>query len=84
MNYELDEDAATALRDYIELRMQQPRFSNARSIRNALDRTRLRMAKRLFEDRGRPLSRADLQMMMADDIKASRVFAQGPDGAAPE
>ena len=42
------------------------------------------MANRLFEDRGRPLSRADLQMMTADDIKASRVFAQGPDGAAPE
>ena len=84
MNYELDEGAATAMRDYIKLRMQQPRFSNARSIRNALDRTRLRMANRLSEDRGRPLSRADLQMMMADDIKASRVFAQGPDGAAPE
>ena len=84
MNYELDEGAATAMRDYIKLRMQQPRFSNARSIRNALDRTRLRMANRLFEDRGRPLSRADLQMMTADDIKASRVFAQGPDGAAPE
>ena len=59
--------------------MQQPRFSNARSIRNALDRTRLRMANRLFEAaRPGPLSRADLvQTMTADDIKASRVFAQG-------
>ncbi len=82
MNYELDEGAATALRDYIELRMMQPRFSNARSIRNALDRSRLRMANRLFEDSGRPLSRADLQMMMADDIKASRVFA-GPGRRRP-
>ena len=84
MNYELDEGATAALRDYIKLRMQQPRFSNARSIRNALDRTRLRMANRLFEDRGRPLSRADLQTMTADDIRASRVFAQGSEPAGSE
>ena len=61
MNYKLDAGAAAAMRDYIKLRMQQPRFSNARSIRNALDRSRLRMANRLFEQRGHALTRVDLE-----------------------
>ena len=77
MNYKLDDGAKAAMRDYVRLRMTQPRFSNARSIRNALDRTRLRMANRLFEDRGRRLTREDLETMTGADIKASRVFAGG-------
>ncbi len=77
MNYTLDADAEAAMRAYIELRMTQPRFSNARSIRNALDRTRLRMANRLFETRERPLTRTDLETLTAADIRASRVFAEG-------
>ena len=76
MNYKLDEAGAAAMRDYIKLRMEQPRFSNARSIRNALDRTRLRMANRLFEERGRPLLRVELETMTAEDVRASRVFEQ--------
>src|SRR4051812_19577531 len=55
MQYRLDEAAAAAMQDYIEHRMRQPRFSNARSIRNALDRARLRQANRLFAGRGRAL-----------------------------
>ena len=76
MNYRFDASAAAALREYITLRMQQPRFSNARSIRNGIDRARLRMANRLFAERDRPLSRADLETITAEDIKGSRVFIQ--------
>jgi probable Rubsico expression protein CbbX len=76
MHYRFDTDGTQALRDYIALRMQQPRFSNARSIRNGLDRARLRMANRLFARRDRPLSRLDLETITAEDIRASRVFSQ--------
>jgi probable Rubsico expression protein CbbX len=75
MHYRLDEEAEVALRDYIELRMTQPRFSNARSIRNALDRARLRQANRLFATIGKPLGRSDLETITASDIRASRVFS---------
>src|SRR5258708_1881143 len=75
MNYRFDAEAVAALREYIVRRMEQPRFANARSIRNALDRARLRQANRLFAERGRPLDRMALQTISAADIRASRVFA---------
>ena len=74
MNYRFDPAAADAMRDYVELRMRQPRFANARSIRNALDRARLRQANRLFADRDAPLDRVALQTITVADIRASRVF----------
>jgi probable Rubsico expression protein CbbX len=77
MNYRLDAAAALALRDYIRLRRSQPRFSNARSIRNALDRARLRHANRLFEQRDSALSREALMTIGAEDIRTSRVFSAG-------
>jgi hypothetical protein len=77
MNYQLDHDAAVAMREYISLRRSQPRFSNARSIRNALDRARLRHANRLFEGRGAALSRQALVTIAAQDIRSSRVFSGG-------
>jgi probable Rubsico expression protein CbbX len=77
MHYALDADAAQALREYIALRRGQPRFANARSVRNALDRARLRQAKRLFERRGQPLDADDLTAIRAEDIRASRVFRVG-------
>jgi probable Rubsico expression protein CbbX len=76
MNYRLDEDAVPVMLDYIERRMVQPRFSNARSIRNALDRARLRQANRLFAGRGTPIARLALETITADDILQSRVFTQ--------
>ena len=75
MHYLLSDDAQQILRDYIVRRMSQPRFSNARSIRNALDRSRLRQANRLFADRATPMDRAALQTITGADIRASRVFA---------
>jgi len=77
MQYHLSDAAAAALREYIALRRTQPRFSNARSIRNALDRARLRQANRLFEGRGQPLSPEALSTIEAEDIRASRVFSIG-------
>jgi probable Rubsico expression protein CbbX len=74
MNYRFDVEAMATLRDYIVRRMEQPRFANARSIRNALDRARLRQANRLFAERGL-LDRAALQTITAADIRASRVFS---------
>ena len=74
MQYVLSDDAAAALREYIALRKAQPRFSNARSIRNALDRARLRQANRLFERRAEPLSPQALSTIEPEDFRASRVF----------
>jgi len=76
MHYRFDEAGKAALQEYIVLRMQQPRFSNARSIRNGIDRARLRMANRLFAGRDQPLGRVALETITADDIRMSRVFTQ--------
>jgi len=73
-NYRLDEEAEAAMRDYISRRRQQPHFANARSIRNALDRARLRQANRLFETASGPLDADELSTIRAEDIRASRVF----------
>jgi probable Rubsico expression protein CbbX len=75
MQYRLDSEADQVLLQYIERRIQQPHFANARSVRNALDRARLRQASRLFEKRGGLLSKEDLMTIEAADIRASRVFA---------
>ena len=80
MHYQMDAGAVTALREYIGLRKQQPHFANARSIRNALDRARLRQANRIFESAtqpGKQATREDLSQISADDIRASRVFKGG-------
>ena len=74
-SYHLGEGAAEALQRYIELRIAQPHFANARSVRNALDRARLRQASRLFADRERELTAEDLTTIAAGDILASRLFA---------
>jgi probable Rubsico expression protein CbbX len=75
--YELSPEADGALREYVQLRMSQPRFANARSIRNALDRARLRQASRLFA-LGGSLTRTQLMRLESEDIRKSRVFASPP------
>ena len=80
MQYRLSADAEVTLREYIELRREQPHFANERSIRNALDRARLRQASRLLAQRGATLSRDALITIEAADIRASRVFS---DASAP-
>ena len=76
MQYRLSAQADAALREYIERRRAQPHFANARSIRNALDRARLRQASRLFERKGGGISRLDLEAIEESDIRASRVFRE--------
>ncbi|MHB1610522.1 MAG: CbbX protein, partial [Sulfobacillus sp.] len=71
--YGFSPEARIALQQYIVLRMQQPDFANARSIRNALDRARLRQANRLFAKGGK-VSRDELMTIEAEDILSSRVF----------
>jgi probable Rubsico expression protein CbbX len=75
MQYRLSASAVAALHDYIPLRMRQPHFANARSIRNALDRARLRQANRLFAEKGRQLTRDELMTIEGEDLRASRVFS---------
>lgn len=72
-SYNLSPDARKALHEYISIRRNQPHFANARSIRNALDRSRLRQANRLFE-LGRPIQPDELSTIEAEDVLASRVF----------
>ena len=73
-HYRFGDGAAQAFEQYLTLRMQQPQFANARSVRNALDRARLRQASRLFADRERVLDAQDLTTIEAQDILASRMF----------
>lgn len=72
--YRFGEGAEDAFARYLERRIAQPHFANARSVRNALDRARLRQASRLFADRTRQLTADDLSTIAAADILASRVF----------
>jgi probable Rubsico expression protein CbbX len=76
--YQLSGPAHAAFREYVALRMEQPRFANARSIRNAIDRLRLRQARRLVAAGGR-IARDDLMRISDADVRASRVFNGAPD-----
>lgn len=74
--YRLSEEASQAFREYLAIRLTRPHFANGRSVRNALDRARMRQAIRLFDaaDAGRKLTKGDLVTIEAEDILASRVF----------
>lgn len=77
-NYAFDQAAKDVMADYIRRRRAQPHFANARSIRNALDRARLRQANRLFETSRGAITAADLSTIRSEDITASRVFDAAP------
>ena len=79
-HYRFGDGTHEAFELYLAQRLTQPHFANARSVRNALDRARLRQASRLFADRERELTADDLCTLAPQDILASRVFRQG--GAA--
>jgi hypothetical protein len=74
-NYRFSSAAEKTFAEYIVRRMSLDHFANARSIRNALDRARLRQANRLFA-RGGKLSKQDLMTIEPDDILASRIFQE--------
>ncbi len=81
MQYRLSDEADAALAEYIARRRTQPNFANARSLRNALDRARLRQANRLVARRGGPLTREQLMTIEPEDIRVSRVFDPDADPA---
>ena len=81
LDYRLSPAAREALAEYIPIRRQQPHFANARSIRNALDRARLRQANRVFALRDTELTVDQLATIEPEDIRQSRVF-QEKDAAA--
>jgi probable Rubsico expression protein CbbX len=76
--YRFDEGARAALAEYVVARRSQPDFANARSIRNAFDRARLRQAIRLFEE-GREVDVAALSTITEAEIRSSRVLSKGSD-----
>ena len=81
--YRFSAEAEQAFAEYIALRRQLPFFANARSIRNAIDRARLRQANRLFARMAEALTKDDLITIEAPDIRASRVFAGQVEGHHP-
>jgi probable Rubsico expression protein CbbX len=77
-HYHFGDGARAAFEEYLARRMQQPHFANARSVRNALERARLRAASRVFAERNRALTESDLTTIAPEDILASRVFQAVP------
>jgi hypothetical protein len=81
MDYRFDAASRHAFADYLSRRIRQPNFANARSVRNALDRARLRQANRLFASAlhgGAPIDAAALTLIDTADVRASRVFDEPP------
>jgi probable Rubsico expression protein CbbX len=76
--YAFDEESRQAFAEYLALRVKQPHFANARSVRNALDRSRLRQANRLIRQGG-CIPKEELMRIDAADIRQSRVFQGGID-----
>lgn len=80
-NYGFDDEARLAFLEYLKLRTRQAQFANARSVRNAIDRIRLRQASRLV-DQGGCIGKEQLVRIAAADVRQSRVFQGGLDGLA--
>jgi probable Rubsico expression protein CbbX len=72
--YQLTPDAEIALTEYIRKRKERPLFANARSVKNALDRARMRQANRIFDSRGQVLTKKELVNLEASDILQSTIF----------
>jgi probable Rubsico expression protein CbbX len=81
--YEFDGEAREVFREYLQLRSRQPHFSNGRSVRNAIDRIKLRHAIRIVE-RGGEIPAQELARIDAGDVRRSRVFDTAPTCAASE
>jgi hypothetical protein len=81
LQYQFDDEAREAFEEYIMRRLERPRFAYGRSIRNAIDRARMRQAGRLYADRGN-LTKEDLMTIKAEDILASSLFGD-EDGESP-
>jgi len=78
-HYQFSKEAEAVFSDYIQHRVKQPNFANARSVRNAIDRARLRQASRLMAQASSTLTKQELMTIEAEDIASSRVFSRGDD-----
>lgn len=76
-DYQFSPEAENAFQEYLIRRKTMPHFANARSVRNAIDRARLRQASRLLSTGSNHITRQDLITIEAADILASRVFREG-------
>jgi probable Rubsico expression protein CbbX len=83
-HYSFSSDAEKAFNEYLIRRKVMPHFANARSVRNAIDRARLRQANRLLAMASKKITKQDLITIEAEDILASRVFKEGVPDCAPE
>jgi len=72
--YKLTSQAELALSKYIKKRKEKMLFANARSVKNALDRARMRQANRIFDSRGQVLTKKELVNLEAEDILQSKIF----------
>lgn len=81
-NYHFDKASRTAFKEYLERRMTLPHFSNARSVRNAIDRMKLRQANRLFSS-DKKITRRELARIDEGDVRKSRVFEENPASDGP-
>jgi probable Rubsico expression protein CbbX len=79
LGYQFSDGALKALHEYLEHRKRQPRFANARSVRNAVERARLRQARRLMEGDAPQVGVHELTTLEAEDLLASRVFTTAPE-----
>jgi len=82
-DYQFSPEAEKAFDEYLDRRLAMPRFANARSVRNALERTRLRQANRLVAAKG-AVSRDDLMLISEEDVRGSRVFDDAADDSPAE
>lgn len=82
-DYRFDEGAKEAFAEYLDRRLQMPRFANGRSVRNALERCRLRQADRLVSTEG-PVTKDDLMTLTESDVRASRVFTDASEDGSEE
>ena len=83
LQYRFSDDARETLRDYLDARLKQPWFANARSVRNAVERARLRQARRLFASK-EPVGLEAMITFEREDLLGSRVFAGGAAAVASE
>ncbi len=78
--YQFSPKAEKTFREYLDRRMKQPRFANARSVRNAIERARLRHASRLM-DAEQTVGKDELTTLLPEDFRGSRVFANSDSSA---
>jgi len=85
LEYNISPDAEPVFFEYIKKRMSMAYFSNARTVRNAVDRARMRAAIRLFNTATQPghngmVSKEDLMTLEKGDfVSVEELLARGED-----